>query len=56
VNGRTLDEPYANVSGSPPSQSEIVLGPDEYFVIGDNRDISDYGTVHRHELIGKVVF
>ena len=56
VNGRTLDEPYANVSGSPPSQSEIVLGPDEYFVIGDNRDISDYGTVHRHEVIGKVVF
>ena len=56
VNGRTLDEPYANVSGSPPSQDEIVLGPDEYFVIGDNRDISDYGTVHRHEVIGKVVF
>jgi signal peptidase I len=56
VNGRTLDEPYANVAGSPPSQSEIVLGPDEYFVIGDNRDISDYGSVHQHELIGKVVF
>jgi signal peptidase I len=56
VNGRTLDEPYADVSGSPPSQSQIVLGPDEYFVIGDNRDISDYGTVHQHEVIGKVVF
>ena len=56
VNGRTLDEPYANVAGSPPSQSEIVLGPDEFFVIGDNRDISDYGTVHQHEVIGKVMF
>ena len=56
VNGRILDEPYANVSGSPPSQSEIVLGPDEYFVIGDNRDISAYGKVHQHEVIGKVVF
>jgi signal peptidase I len=56
VNGRTLDEPYANVSGSPPSQDKIVLGPDEYFVIGDNRDISAYGTVHQHEVIGKVVF
>ena len=56
VNGRTLDEPYANVAGSPPSQSEIVLGPDEFFVIGDNRDISAYGTVHQHELIGKVMF
>jgi len=56
VNGRTQDEPYANVSGSPPSQNEIVLGPDEYFVIGDNRDISAYGTVHQHEVIGKIVF
>jgi signal peptidase I len=56
VNGRTLDEPYAIVSESPPSQSEIVLGPDEYFVIGDNRDISAYGRVHQHEFIGKVVF
>ena len=56
VNGRTLDEPYARVSESPPSQDEIVLGPDEYFVIGDNRDISAYGAVHQHEVIGKVVF
>jgi signal peptidase I len=56
VDGRTLDEPYAKVSESPPSQSEIVLGPDEYFVIGDNRDISAYGAVHQHEFIGKVVF
>jgi signal peptidase I len=56
VNGRTLDEPYAKISENPPSQSEIVLGPDQYFVIGDNRDISDYGSVHQHELIGKVMF
>src|SRR5712664_2081766 len=56
VNGRTLDEQYAKVSENPPSQSEIVLGPDEYFVIGDNRDISAYGVVHQHEVIGKVVF
>src|SRR5207245_9286456 len=56
VNGRTLDEPYASVAGSPPSQSEMVRSEEDYFVIGDNRDISDYGTVHRHEVIGKVVF
>lgn len=56
VNGRILDEPYAKVSDSPPSQNEIALGPDEYFVIGDNRDISAYGKVHQHEVIGKVVF
>jgi signal peptidase I len=56
VNGRTLDEPYAKVAENPPSQREIVLGRDEYFVIGDNRDISAYGAVHQHEFIGKVVF
>ncbi len=56
VNGRILDEPYAKVSDSPPSQNEIVLEADEYFVIGDNRDISAYGVVHQHEVIGKVVF
>jgi len=56
ANGRTLDEPYARVSDSPPSQREIALGSDEYFVIGDNRDISAYGVVHQHEVIGKVVF
>ena len=56
INGRILDEPYANVSDNPPSQREIALGPDEYFVIGDNRDISAYGQVHQHEVIGKVVF
>jgi len=56
VNGRTLDEPYANVADNPPTQRELVLGRDEYFVIGDNRDISAYGAVHQHEVIGKVVF
>jgi signal peptidase I len=56
VNGRALDEPYAKVSESPPSQGEMRLGSDEYFLIGDNRDISAYGVVHQHEFIGKVVF
>jgi signal peptidase I len=56
VNGRVLDEPYAKVSESPPSQNEILLGADEYFVIGDNRDISASVAVHQHEFLGKIVF
>ena len=56
INGRRLDEPYANVADLPPSQDEMVLGPDQYFVIGDNRDISAFGAVHEHEVLGKVVF
>ena len=56
VDGRVLDEPYAKVTEGPPSQNEVTLGPDEYFVIGDNRDISAFGAVHQHEVLGKVVF
>ena len=32
------------------------LEPGQYFVIGDNRDISEYGKVERTELKGKVLF
>ena len=56
VNGTILEEPYAKGSELPPTQGELLLQDDEYFVIGDNRDISAYGTVHKHEMIGKVVF
>lgn len=37
-----------------------VLGPDEYFVLGDNRvnsnDSHNFGPIHRNQIIGKVVF
>jgi signal peptidase I len=56
VNGQPLNEPYAKGSELPPTQGEILLRDDEYFVIGDNRDISAYGSIHQHEVIGKVVF
>ena len=41
---------------------EIKLGEDEYFVLGDNRDIamdsrlSEIGVVTKDRLLGKVVF
>ena len=56
VNGQPLNEPYAKGSDVPPMRGEIVLGPNEYFVIGDNRDVSVYFQVRLNEILGKVVF
>ena len=54
VNGQSLTEPYAR-GREISARDEILLGHDEYFVIGDNRDVSLYFTVHRQEILGKTV-
>lgn len=54
VNGQPLNEPYAR-GRDVSSRDEIRLGHNEYFVIGDNRDVSLYFTVRRQEILGKIV-
>jgi signal peptidase I len=56
VNGQVIDEPYGPNPGSyycPPT----VLGPSEYFVLGDNRnqssDSHSWGPLERRFIIGK---
>lgn len=56
VNGEPLEEPYithASNSTRPP----ITLGPDEYYVLGDNRrasnDSRDWGPVPLENIIGR---
>ena len=56
VNDSPLEEPYTKGRRLPPILRNVTLGPDEYFVIGDNRDASEYGSVSRKELLGKVLF
>ena len=53
INGRRLEEPYASGRGIPDTRRPRVLGPDEYFAIGDNRRVSAYGVVQREELLGR---
>ena len=55
VNGHVLDEPYARGREISASPGGFLRGDDEYFVIGDNRDVSIYFTVHRNEIMGKAV-
>jgi signal peptidase I len=55
VNRRPLDEPYPVRSllwQIPPFK----LGPDEYFVMGDNRRVSTLGPINRKHIIGRAIF
>lgn len=57
INGTALDEPYAKTSrDAPTTGAERRLGEDEYFVIGDNRIISDSYYIPEHYILGKVLF
>lgn len=57
--GFRLDEPYldqANLGGS--SNMKVTLGPDQYFVLGDNRKVSAdsrlWGVLPREDIVGRV--
>jgi signal peptidase I len=56
INGAALNEPYTQGRDIPPTAREAVLGVNEYFVVGDNRDVSEYGIIARSEVMGKVLF
>lgn len=62
IDGRPLPEPYARVLRDVPGDDEMLecaLGPDEYFVLGDNRlyshDSRHYGPVRRPVVLGRVL-
>lgn len=59
VNGSPLTEPYVHYR-RPWDRPEETLGPSEYFVVGDNRGMSQgnhkFGIVDRERILGKVVF
>ena len=57
VNGKRLDEPYIKYP-SRDGYGPVVIGPNRYFVLGDNRIRSEdsrfFGMVPREQIVGKV--
>jgi signal peptidase I len=64
VNGQPLDEPYARHSGgsasTPAFGGPLRLGPDQYFLMGDNRDKSYdsrwFGPVARERIVARALY
>jgi signal peptidase I len=55
IDGKLLNEPYID-SKVPWSIDPVTLGPDDYYVMGDNRATSVLGAISANRIIGKVVF
>jgi signal peptidase I len=55
VNGVELPEPYVRHQRVW-NLDEVMLGPTEYFVAGDNRVASDTGRVESERILGRLVF
>ena len=65
INGSVLNEPYVKtdskgVMENVLTMSGLTLGPDQYFLMGDNTVVSEdsrcYGPVPLKNFIGKVIF
>lgn len=55
VDGKELSEGYVE-SRVPYPVGPMKLGPNSYFVIGDNREVTIFGPVPESQIIGKVLF
>lgn len=60
INGEPLNETYIFEECRTCADNEWVLGPDEYFVMGDNRNVSRdsryFDAVSRDHIVGDVLF
>ena len=55
INGKHLDEPYAT-KGHTSYRGTHTLEPNQYFLFGDNREISEAYSKYGYQLIGKMLF
>lgn len=55
INGELLKEPYVQTK-VPWEEKPATLGPNDYYVMGDNRAVSVLGAIPFERIVGKVVF
>jgi signal peptidase I len=55
INGKHLDEPYVT-KGHTNYRGTQTLEPDQYFLFGDNREISERYFKYKYQLLGKLLF
>ena len=55
INGKEIEEPYLKHHSPAPDLDPVTLKPDEYYVIGDNRMLSDRGRTDRSRIVGRIV-
>lgn len=55
INREQIPEPYLKHHSPAPYLEPVTLGPNEYYVIGDNRMNSDRGRIDRDRIMGKIV-
>ncbi len=56
VNGKLLDEPYVVFPGRFVPTRQFVVEKAHYFVIGDNRKVTEYRQIMASQIVGKVLF
>lgn len=56
INGEKIEEPYALAGDGLSTRKPTRLGEDEYWVVGDNRMISEFGKINQRLILGKPLF
>jgi signal peptidase I len=58
INGEEIDEKYLPIGVESKTFGPVVDPPDSYFVLGDNRQLSNdstvFGPVASHEVVGRI--
>jgi signal peptidase I len=56
VNGEKVDEPYVESEKGLSTRKPVRLEENEYWVVGDNRMISEFAKIHLRHIIGSPLF
>lgn len=55
INGKEIPEPYLKNHSPAPDLTPVRLKPHQYYVIGDNRMLSDQGRIDRDRIVGRII-